>query len=244
MKAKLAGLALLSGMSLAASAATYNFTPIIEPKDAAGLDLVLNLGNQLTMDVTEGGNNTALFTFRNGGNGGPINSVLSGIYFDDSPSNLFSNLNVSGDSGDNVAFSTASPTSPLPGGSIPTFTFSTTHQFDADSPTVFNGVNNGASDSVTLAATLNGGRTFTDVINSLNGGDETDGNFLRVGLRLTAIENLDICGCAMSFLDKGIGTGGGGASPPPPIPEPETYGMLLAGLGLVSAMVRRRKKEE
>ena len=29
--------------------------------------------------------------------------------------------------------------------------------------------------------------------------------------------------------------------PPPPIPEPETYAMMLAGLGLVGAMTRRRK---
>ncbi|WP_097106213.1 HAF repeat-containing PEP-CTERM protein [Nitrosomonas ureae] len=30
--------------------------------------------------------------------------------------------------------------------------------------------------------------------------------------------------------------------PPPPIPEPETYAMLLAGLGLIGYMVRRRNK--
>ena len=29
---------------------------------------------------------------------------------------------------------------------------------------------------------------------------------------------------------------------PPPIPEPETYAMLLAGLGIVGAMARRRRK--
>jgi hypothetical protein len=31
--------------------------------------------------------------------------------------------------------------------------------------------------------------------------------------------------------------------PPPAIPEPETYAMLLAGLGLVGAMVRRRRND-
>jgi len=30
--------------------------------------------------------------------------------------------------------------------------------------------------------------------------------------------------------------------PPPPIPEPETYAMLLAGLGLLGFMARRRKE--
>ncbi|HJW25284.1 MAG TPA: PEP-CTERM sorting domain-containing protein [Rhodocyclaceae bacterium] len=242
MKAKLAGLALLSGMSLAASAAQYNFTPIIEPRDTAGLNLVINLGNQLTMDVTDRGDNTALFTFRNAGG---INAAVTGVYFDDTPSNLFSNVTIASQSPGEVSFHSVSP-APLPGGSIPTFNFTTTQQFNATSPTASNGVNNSTApggESLTLAAALRSGHSFTDVVNSLNGGNEANQSFLRVGLRLTAIENLDVCGCAMSFLDKGTGTSGGGeGSPPPPIPEPQTYGMLLAGLGLVSAMVRRGRK--
>lgn len=234
MKAKLAGLVLLSGMSLAAQAATYNFTPITDPNNPSALNTVINLGNQMSMDVTDGGNNTALFTFRNTGG---IQSSLSQIYFDDSPSNLFSDVSIQGDSGNNVNFNQANA-SPLPGGSIPTFSFTTTHQFNAT-----DGIHNstGGGEFLTLAATLRTGRSFTDVLNSLNGGDETDTNFLRIGLRLSALDGIgDFCGCGISFMDKGVGTGGG-ASPPPPIPEPETYGMLLAGLGIMSAMVRRRK---
>lgn len=30
-------------------------------------------------------------------------------------------------------------------------------------------------------------------------------------------------------------------TPPPPVPEPETYAMMLAGLGLIGSIVRRRK---
>ena len=30
-------------------------------------------------------------------------------------------------------------------------------------------------------------------------------------------------------------------TPPPPVPEPETYAMMLAGLGMISAIARRRK---
>lgn len=36
----------------------------------------------------------------------------------------------------------------------------------------------------------------------------------------------------------------GGAVMLAPVPEPETYGMMLAGLGMVGWMVRRRKKPE
>jgi hypothetical protein len=48
--------------------------------------------------------------------------------------------------------------------------------------------------------------------------------------------------------DYGSGgySGDEGISVPPvvtPVPEPETYAMLLAGLGLIGFMVRRRKED-
>ena len=237
MKKKLAGLTLLMGMSLAAYAETYHFTPIIDTNNTASNSLAVQLGNQLTMDVTSGANNTALFTFSNTGS---VNSVLSRVYFDDSPSDLFSDISVVSGNTASVDFREVAGT-PLPGGNIPTFVFSTTDQFNAASPQVVKGVNNGgAGEFLTLSAVLNGGRTFADVISSLNAGDETDKNFLRVGLRVISVEGLNTCDCGMSYLDKG---GGGGASPPPPIPEPETYGMLMAGRGLLTALGRRRQKK-
>ena len=236
MKAKLAGLVLFSGMALAAQAATYHFTPITRPTDASAQNTVVDLGNQLAMNVTDGGGNTALFTFTNSGS---VTSSLSKIYFDDNPSNLFSNVSVRTSSGSNVAFQGVSP-SGLPGGDTPPLSFTTTHQFNAS-----DGVNNttsGSGESLTLAATLQAGKTFADVVNSLDGGNEAATSFLRIGLRVGSIAGGirdDFCGCGISFMDKG--TGDGGASPPPPVPEPATYGMLVAGLGLISAMVRRRR---
>ena len=45
-----------------------------------------------------------------------------------------------------------------------------------------------------------------------------------------------------SNLDVILGAYGGSITVPvPAIPEPETYAMLLAGLGLVGALARRRK---
>lgn len=40
----------------------------------------------------------------------------------------------------------------------------------------------------------------------------------------------------------GGGQHGGGSTPP--VPEPETYGMLVAGLGLMAAVARRRRMGE
>lgn len=45
---------------------------------------------------------------------------------------------------------------------------------------------------------------------------------------------------------QGLTTGQGGSAwytPTAPVPEPETYAMLMAGLGLVGAVVRRRKAQ-
>lgn len=238
MKAKLAGLLLLTAMPLAALSETYHFTPIVQGNGPGGPNLLLDLGDQLTMNVAPGTSNNALFTFTNDGNGGDIHSVITRVYVDDSPSNLFSAIAVANDSGADVAFSRG-PESALPGANGSAFSFRSTAQFNADSPHPFLGVNNttaSAGDFLTLSAILNAGRTFADVINSLNAGNESDNRFLRIGLRVTSIDAFD--DLPASYLDDSAG----GAAPPPPIPEAETYGMLLAGLGLLGALLRRRGK--
>lgn len=42
-------------------------------------------------------------------------------------------------------------------------------------------------------------------------------------------------------MTPGGGTGGSSGGVPPPIPEPGTYAMLLAGLGLMTGIARRRR---
>jgi hypothetical protein len=50
-------------------------------------------------------------------------------------------------------------------------------------------------------------------------------------------------GYETSFLSGGVGTMHFSIDAvPPPVPEPETYTMLLAGMGLVGAVARRRQK--
>lgn len=227
MKAKLAGLALLSAMSLTASAATFHFIPITTP----GNTILQQLGNQLTMDVTNGGADNVIFTFTNNG---PLESSISRVYFDDAPSNLFASFSVGSQTpGVNFAMN-ASPIS-LTRGDLDPYRFWATDSAAAVRPRFENGVNNSADDPgerLSLVGFLNSGVTFADVVNSLSAGPPTWGNILRVGLRVIGIDQFNDSGSA-SFLDAG--------NAPPPIPESSTYGMLLAGLGLIAAIARRRQ---
>ena len=61
------------------------------------------------------------------------------------------------------------------------------------------------------------------------------------GLNNTSISQLSVVGVNGAFVASGsvgeIGSPGSIAA----VPEPETYAMLLAGLGLVGAMARKRR---
>jgi len=226
MKAKFAALALLSGMSLAASAVTYHFTPITAPENT----VLQNLGKQLTMDVRDGGADNVIFTFTNNGS---LESSLSRIYFDDSPSNLFASFAIASQT-PGVNFSMPADPPNLTPGTIPK-SFDATDSAGSLRPRFNNGVNDSAEapgEALAMVGFLNGGKTFADVVASLSGGFTNDVNILRVGLRAVGINQFNDSGNA-SFLDIGV--------PPPPIPESSTYGMLLAGLGLIAAIARRRQ---
>ncbi|HJW25283.1 MAG TPA: PEP-CTERM sorting domain-containing protein [Rhodocyclaceae bacterium] len=230
MKAKLAGLALLSGMSLAASAASFNFIPVTEP----GNTVLQSLGKQLTMEVTSGGGDNVLFTFTNRGS---LESSISRVFFDDAPSNLFSSFTVANQS-PGVQFVMNTDPAILTDASADPYRFWATESAQAVTPRFVNGVNDTAEapgEFLTLSGILNAGKTFADVVASLAEGPPTQGNLLRVGLRAIGINQFNDSGSA-SFLDTGPGSG-----PTAPIPESSTYGMLLAGLGLITAIARRRQ---
>lgn len=229
MKAKLVGLAFATALSLSASAETYHFAPITSPTNT---DLQ-SLGNQLAMDVDAGGAGDVLFTFTNNGS---VESSLTRVYFDDAPSALFSNLAVAAQS-PGVNFALNAVPHNLTRGEEPLFSFFANHSAAAQSPRYNNGVNHGAEvpgEFLTLSALLNPGKTFANVIDSLDAGGLTNRNFLRVGLRVIGIDRFNDSASA-SFLDTS------GAASPSPIPESSTYGMLLAGLGLITAIARRRQ---
>lgn len=227
-KLKLTALALLSGMSLGASAVTYHFTPVTTPSDL----IFENLGKQLTMNVTDGGAGSVLFTFTNDGS---LESSLSRIYVDDSPSNLFASFSISSQTGGvNYAMNADPPN--LIGAEAAPFTFFATDSAGALAPRFNSGIKDSAEapgDSLTLSGFLNTGKTFADVVASLSGGPPTQASILRVGLRVIGSINESNDATNASFLDAGAAA--------PPIPESSTYGMLLAGLGLITAIARRRQ---
>ena len=228
MKAKLTGLALLSAMSLAASAATFHFTPIT----SSSTTTLQNLGNQLTMEVTDGGADNVVFTFTNNGS---LESSLSRVYFDDAPSNLFASFTMGNQtSGVNFALNANPPN--LTRGDLAPWHFFATDSAAAVRPRFVNGISNSSDapgESLSMIGFLNGGVTFADVVASLSGGPPSTGTILRVGLRVIGIDQFNDSGSA-SFLDVGSTT-------PPPIPESSTFGMLMAGLGLITAIARRRQ---
>lgn len=230
MKAKLAGLVLLAGMSLAAQAASFRFTPITEPDNPA----LQSLGNQLIMEVTEGGADNVLFTFTNNG---PLESSITRVYFDDAPSNLLASIDIGAES-PGVNFSLNANPSNLADAEVDPHRFFATDSANSVVPRFNNGINHSAEvpgEFLTISAILNAGATFTDVVTSLAGGPASQGNLLRVGLRVIGIDQFNDSGSA-SFLDVGVGSG-----PTAPIPESSTYAMLLAGLGLIAAIARRRQ---
>lgn len=146
-------------------------------------------------------------------NSGPAAASITDIYFDWSSSAfaLSSSGSVFTDSGAGVSFSWGAAPPDLPGGQG--ISFVADLAADSDPSAQPNGVNPGEWLNIRFA-----GESFANVVAGLNSGD------LRVGIHV-----------------QGFATGGSESFVTTPIPEPETYAMLLAGLGLMGFVARRRK---
>lgn len=105
----------------------------------------------------------------------------------------------------------------------PDYQFGLSNTFPLDNP--INGINPG--EYAVVSATLGGSNTFADVISSMNVGLGS-----ATGLRI---------GVFAFFLNgTGLDDGGFVTNSVVAVPEAETWAMLLAGLGLVGFMARRR----
>ena len=171
---------------------------------------------QLGMTVAQGaGFVDFLFT-----NVGPLASSITDIYWDwTGGSNVYTAGAITNSSG--VSFSWGASPSNLPGGNGLTPSFSANLGADSNSPTQPNGVN--PSEWVSFRLLTSRTTTAAD----LGSGS------LRVGLHVQGFSG----GGSESYINRST-------TVVAPVPEPEAYALMLAGLGVVGAVARRKRKQQ
>jgi hypothetical protein len=175
-----------------------------------------DLSDQLGVDVSDAGNEQALFTFYNDIG---IRSSICDIYFDDNSGSLLSLADIFNEPG--VNFDTPANPANLPGGHP--FSFYANFSADSDPPVKHNGIDS-ASESLGLLFNLTDGKSFSDLINALENSD------LRIGLHVQAIGD-----CCCDASDSYINNPG----EPPVVPVPGAF--ILGMLGMTFAGVKLRK---
>ena len=169
---------------------------------------------QLTVDVTDSGGGTVLFSFSNAG---PSASSITDVYFDDGSllalAVVINDLVAPGI----VDFEQGASPGNLPAGNNADPDFNTTAGFNADSnpPTQPNGVNPG--EVLGILFTLQAGQAYDDVLSEL-----TDGT-LRIGIHV-----------------QGFASGGSESLVNNPAPEPALFGLLALGAGALACARARR----
>lgn len=219
------------GASTSAQAVVYDF------KQTGGPGGNASTGSHLFVEVTENLTtqaNDVLFKFTNEI---PIlnpaqSPSVSYLYFDTGTyTSLITGVSVTETYGDNVNLivRTAATHSFLPTNFTPEYKIGLSNIYPYDRPIY--GINPG--EYAVLSSTLGDGYTFADVIAALDVGLNSNLATAATGLRIGELNY---------FLD---GTGGddGGfvTNSVVAVPEAETWTMLLAGLGLLGFMMRRRK---
>lgn len=214
LMAGLLGVSLVAGVVVlapSARATPIEFTQCVTNNNAGDCTIAFD---QISLDVTSPASEQALFEFSNSG---PEMITLARIYFDDG--SLMTLLNSSNGPGVNFTEDPFPGPNDLPGGenTFPT-PFETTTGFlsGATSPPPTDGLEPG--ETVGLLFSLDGGKTFNDIIAELDDGT------LRVGVHL------------INF------TSGGSESLVSFIPEPGSGALFALGLGGLAALARKRRK--
>lgn len=171
---------------------------------------------QLGMTLTQGaGYVDFLFT-----NAGPLASSITDVYWDwTGSSSLYTAGAITSSSG--VSFSWGASPSNLPSGNGLTPSFSANLGADSNSPTRPNGVNPTEWVSFRLLTSL-----------TTTAADLASGS-LRVGLHVQGFTG----GGSESYVNRST-------TVVAPVPEPEAYALMLAGLGVVGAVARRKRKQQ
>jgi len=216
-------LGLTSQQAAALGSTTYSFYGISNPSNPTNkADGEANLQVQV-IELTNP--NQVQFKFTNNST-----SSLTDVYFDDG-----SLLGISSifDSGAGVSFSQGAAPPILPGYNNANPPFAVTAGFSADSnaPTAANGVT--AGEWLAIDFNLINGKTYNDVLLALTLPNNGLGpNDLRIGVH---VQSFASGGGSESFINVE-----GAVSP---VPEADAWAMMVAGLGLVGFMARRKRYE-
>jgi hypothetical protein len=215
-----AALTLIPLLPAAAQAETYTFDACITSNYSG----CATVAGQITVEVTQ---TTAGFVDFKFMNTATVESSITALYFD--ATGFLTSLAIKEESS-GVDFKTtnvAPPEVPGSGTWVPQFSVTSGLSTDTISPKAPNGINE-AGEFLTLQMGLAAGKTFTDIINALNLGSETDA--LRIAAHVQGLPK----GQSDSII---CCTGGGGT------PSPEPASISLFGLIALGAAYKLRRRE-
>lgn len=195
-----------------AFAETFNFSRVTSNNAE-------NLGSQLSVNVTDNGSGSVLFTFNNSVG---IASNVAEIYFDNEATNFFTSYSISSQTtglGTSFADSMLAPPNP-PG----VTGFSADYGIDNGNTGLAGGLNT-VAEFVTVAGLLSGSTNFAAVIDAINNGT------FNIAMHVRSIGQL---GGSDSYTIVGGGT-------PNAVPLPAAAWLFMSGLGLFGLGKKRSK---
>lgn len=215
VRSSIAAAVLSMGLATAAQAQNYSFSCVSNNSATNCATGVSQLGMTLTQGV---GFVDFLFT-----NAGPLASSITDIYWDWADGEaLFDNSTGTITSSSGVSYNWGASPQNLPAGQNLTPDFTAELGADSNAPrTQQSGVNPGEWVSFRFLTGV------TSTAADLASGD------LRIGLHVQGFAN----GGSESYVNRST-------TVVAPVPEPEAYALMLAGLGVVGAVARRKRKQQ